>query len=182
MKMKIDPRKTLRRISACVGLILATSPISLATAGQISGMDGMDLVGEARMQALFWKVYDARLYAPGGMWSEKPPFALSLTYLRDLQGDKIAERSIQEIRKQGFTDELTLARWFEELMRIIPDVSDQNEIVGLADDNAHTQFYLDGELIGEIRDPDFTRAFFSIWLGEETSEPEFRNKLLGESS
>ena len=179
--MKTDSRETLRRLCACFGLILAVSPISLANAVQISAMDGMNLVGEARMQVLFWKVYDARLYAPGGLWSEKSPFALSLTYLRDLQGDKIAERSIQEMRKQGFSDELTLARWFEELTLIIPDVGAQNEIVGLADDKAHTRFYLDGEFIGEIREPDFTRAFFAIWLGENTSEPEFRGQLLGEN-
>ena len=127
--MKIDSKRTLRRLYACVGLIIAVSPISLATAGQISATDGMDLVGEARMQVLFWKVYDARLYAPGGLWSERTPFALSLTYLRDLHGNKIAERSIQEMRKQGFSDELTLARWFEELTLIIPDVGEQNEIV-----------------------------------------------------
>ncbi len=180
--MKTYSRKTLRRLCASAGLILAASHLSLATAGQISAMDGMDLVGEARMEVLFWKVYDARLYAPGGSWSERTPFALSLTYLRDLQGDKIAERSIQEMRKQGFSDELTLARWYGELALIIPDVGDQNEIVGLADENAHTRFYLDGELIGEIKEPDFTRAFFAIWLGEKTSEPEFRDQLLGENS
>ena len=70
----------------------------------------------------------------------------------------------------------------ELLASIIPDVSDQNTIVGVADAQANTRFYLDGELIGEIREPDFTRAFFSIWLGERTSEPELRDQLLGGQS
>ncbi|MEM1143964.1 MAG: chalcone isomerase family protein [Pseudomonadota bacterium] len=142
----------------------------------------MDIVGEARMQVLFWNVYDAKLYAPGGAYSAASPFALSLTYLRDLQGDQISERSIEEMRKQGFADEITLARWFDKLSLIIPDVGDQNEIIGLADEYAHTRFYLDGTFIGEIKEPGFTRAFFDIWLGERTSEPALRDRLLGGES
>ena len=45
------------------------------------------LVGEARMTYLFWKVYDARLYAPEGKWQPTQPFALELKYLRKLKVD-----------------------------------------------------------------------------------------------
>ena len=167
-----------------LGLALTLGAPSLLLAGNsvIPDLETMELVGKARMKVLFWNVYDAQLYAPGGRWSGDGSYALSLTYLRDLYGEKIAERSIQEMRKQGFSDESTLERWFELLASIIPDVSDQNTIVGVADAQANTRFYLDGELIGEIREPDFTRAFFSIWLGERTSEPELRDQLLGGQS
>ena len=33
--------------------------------------------------------------------------------------------------------------------------------------------------VGRIADPDFSRAFFGIWLNEETSVPDLRRKLLG---
>jgi len=41
------------------------------------------------------------------------------------------------------------------------------------------RFYFNGQPIGEIDDPEFTRAFFGIWLDPRTSRPEFRKRLLG---
>jgi hypothetical protein len=162
------------------GVLLLGLPAGVfASAAEIDEIADMQSVGEARMQVLFWRVYDARLLAPEGRWDAAEPFALSLTYLRSLDGEKIAARSIQEIRGQGFTDEATLARWYEVLARIIPDVQERNEIVGVAGADGATRFYLDGALIGEIREPAFTRAFFAIWLGERSSEPALRDQLLG---
>ena len=180
--MNIPLINSLRAALVAASVTLASTPVLFANPAKIPALGAMDVVGEARMQALFWNIYDAQLYAPGGIWSEDGAYALSLTYLRDLQGRKIAERSVQEMRKQGFSDERTLARWYELLADIIPDVGDQDEIVGLADESAHTRFYLDGQLIGEIREPAFTRAFFAIWLGENTSEPKLRDQLLGNRS
>lgn len=175
-------RNGLRTAALSAVVLIASTPLLSANTGNIAALESMELVGEARMQVLFWNIYDAQLYAPDGKWSPDDSYALSLTYLRDLQGLKIAERSIQEMRKQGFSDERTLARWYEILASIIPDVGDQSEIVGLADENAHTRFYLDDQLIGEVAEPAFTRAFFGIWLGDKTSEPEFRNQLLGDQA
>ncbi|MEO0437657.1 MAG: chalcone isomerase family protein [Pseudomonadota bacterium] len=171
--------KSLRAALFAVTCLMADVVMAVVNGPDIDPLDDMELVGKARMQVLFWDVYDAQLYAPGGIWNDGDPFALSLTYLRSLQGVKIAERSIAEIRKQGFSDERTLARWYENLIAIIPDVANSDEIIGVADDNAHTQFYLDGRFIGEIREPAFTRAFFAIWLGAKSSEPRFRDRLLG---
>lgn len=139
----------------------------------------MDTIGEARMQVLFWDIYDARLLAPGGRFDNSEPFALSLTYLRNLEGEKIAARSIEEMRKQGWSDEAALDRWYRSLVDIIPDVRESDEIVGVADDRGFTRFYLDGSPIGEVLEPEFTRAFFDIWLGEKSSEPRLRDQLLG---
>jgi hypothetical protein len=33
-----------------------------------------------------------------------------------------------------------------------------------------------------LRDPEFSRRFFDIWLGEETPRPELRAQLLDETS
>ena len=41
-------------------------------------------------------------------------------------------------------------------------------------------FYKDNTEIGRIKDPAFSVAFFNIWLGDKTSAPELRRKLLGE--
>jgi hypothetical protein len=166
-------------------LLLATVSLSvlpsrlLASGLPIADLDGMQTVGEARMRVLFWDVYDARLLAPEGSYRDDKPFALALTYLRALDGEKIAARSIEEMRRQGVSDEAALARWYVRLAQIIPDVAESDEIVGLAAADGSTRFFLDGEPIGRVEEPGFTRAFFSIWLGEATSEPRLREQLLG---
>lgn len=159
---------------------------TLAATGAWADMDvaarhvpDADLVGKARLKVLFWKVYDAELYAPNGDWSADEPFALSLNYLRKLEGEQIAKRTIVEMRKQGFEDEVTLARWFDDMRSIIPDVEKNTRITGVADDDQNTLFYSKGKLIGEIKDPLFTQKFFDIWLSEKSSQPKMRNKLLG---
>ncbi|MFT4993526.1 MAG: hypothetical protein ACI965_000546 [Paraglaciecola sp.] len=138
------------------------------------------LVGQARLKVLFWNVYDAKLYAAAGVWSSEMPFALSLKYLRDLDGADIAKRSIDEIRQQGFDDEQAMARWYDTLLKIIPDVSDASTIIGLRNAEGGTILYHNNQLIGEVAEPLFGRWFFNIWLGEKTSEPKLRSKLLGE--
>ncbi|MEO1078816.1 MAG: chalcone isomerase family protein [Pseudomonadota bacterium] len=161
-------------------LCLITLPsLSAARSADIDELEGMRAVGTARMQVLFWKVYDATLLAPQGEFQSEEPFALSLTYLRKLDGEKIAARSIEEMRKQGLDDEERLGRWYDLLANIIPDVNARDEIVGLAAEDGSTRFFLHGEPIGSVDEPGFTDAFFAIWLGEQTSEPELRNQLLG---
>jgi hypothetical protein len=169
-------------LSATVAFSAVLSPWLHASGGPVPALEAMEVVGEARMQVLFWQVYDARLFSPEGRYSGEAPFALSLTYLRELDGERIAERSVEEIRKQGFRDEVTLARWFELLRDIIPDVGEDDEIVGVADASGHTRFYLNGSAIGVVPEPEFTRRFFDIWLGERSSEPAFRDRLLGMAS
>ena len=136
-------------------------------------------IGSARMTYLFWDVYDATLYAPNGIWHEDQPYALSLTYLRDLEGEAIAKRSIEEIREQGFEDNEKLHQWQELMVSLFPNVSDQSNITGIRSQQGFTHFYHNGELIGSIEDPLFTIHFFNIWLGEKTSEPKLRKALLG---
>ena len=49
---------------------------------------------------------------------------------------------------------------------------------GVRDARGHTLLF-DGEaLLGAVDDPAFTRAFFDIWLGERTSRPALRERLL----
>lgn len=153
--------------------------LAMARSADITELKGMRTVGAARMQVLFWKVYDAKLLAPRGEYRSDEPFALSLTYLRKLDGDKIAARSIEEMRRQGLDDEEKLGRWYDLLSGIIPDVNATDEIVGLAAEDGSTRFFLHGEPIGRVEEPGFTDAFFAIWLGEQTSEPELRSQLLG---
>ena len=138
-------------------------------------------VGTGRLTYLFWDVYDATLYAPKGEWSREKPFALTLHYLRHLDGHAIADRSVQEMRQQGFDDEVRLATWHTQMQDIFPDVQDGTKLTGIFVPGGATEFYLGDQHIGAIHDPMFGQWFFNIWLSEYTSEPQLRRKLLGHS-
>ena len=135
-------------------------------------------VGEAVLKYLFCGVYRVELFATPAGWRPDAPFALTLNYLRDLAGADIVDRTISEMRGQGFSDEKTLADWRSRLLTIFPDVSEGTRLTGVRDSDGKTIFYLNGTKIGEIDDPSFTRPFFDIWLGEKTSEPALRRALL----
>lgn len=136
-------------------------------------------VGEGRLTYIVWDVYDATLYAPEGAWSDNKPFALQLSYLRSFKGKKIADRSAEEIRGQGFTDEVKIATWHAQMSKIFPDVNEGVSLTGVYTYTGETIFYRDNTKIGRIKDPKFSKAFFGIWLNEKTTAPNLRRKLLG---
>ena len=136
-------------------------------------------VGEARLSVLFWDIYDAELVAPQGKYSEDAPFALSLKYLRDFEGDDIASRSVDEMRKLGMTDEIKLAKWYQKMQQLFPDVKEGQTITGVVDAQQVSHFFIDEQSLGQVNDKEFSQWFFNIWLSEKTSEPKMRAKLLG---
>ena len=137
------------------------------------------LVGQGRLTVFLWDVYDAFLYAPGGQWRPDQPFALKLSYLRRLYGQKIAERSTIEMRGQDFKDEEKLALWDEQMRRFFPDVDEGTSLTGIYTADGRSLFFFDNQEIGIFDDPEFGRQFFGIWLNESTSEPDLRQQLLG---
>jgi Chalcone isomerase-like len=137
------------------------------------------IVGSGKLTFAFWDIYEATLYAPRGILKPDITIALSLEYKRAFSGKDIASRSVEEMRGQGFSDEARLAVWQKEMERIFPDVSEGTVLSALFIPGGATTFYHDDQLIGAVMDTEFTRQFSAIWLGEKTSEPELRKKLLG---
>lgn len=137
------------------------------------------LVGEARLSMYFWDIYDASLVASNGQFKQGEPFAFSLTYLRDFDGKDIASYSVDEMRKLGMVDEMKLAKWYQTMLEIFPDVKEGETITGIVDQGKSSHFFVGDQLLGLVHDEEFSVWFFSIWLSERTSEPEMRMKLLG---
>lgn len=139
------------------------------------------LSGSGRLRFLAFNVYDARLWAQAAVAPEQwaaAPLALELQYLRRLDGKSIAERSLQEMKRQGEIAADTAQRWLAEMRRLFPDVSAGDRITGLHLPGEGARFYFNGQLQGEVRDPEFSRWFFGIWLAPQTSEPAMRQQLL----
>ncbi|MEM9468943.1 MAG: chalcone isomerase family protein [Pseudomonadota bacterium] len=136
-------------------------------------------VGKGRLTWMFWDVYDVTLFAPKGQFEDEPPFALSLTYLRKLDGKEIADRSAEEMRRLGMNDEVKLATWHNQMRQIFPDVSKGKRLTGVYNRDKVSIFYEDGKEIGRIQDSEFGSYFFDIWLAKETKKPTLRAQLLG---
>ncbi|RXE96726.1 chalcone isomerase family protein [Pseudoalteromonas sp. PS5] len=162
-------------------LLLLLSKLATASENVIANfIENPKQVGQtSRMTYLFWDVYDASLFATQGNFSATQPFALKLQYLRSLNGEDIAKRSLEEMQKQGFNDAELGDQWLTIMNNIFPDVKDETVLLGIKTAQDHTLFYHNDELIGEVKDPAFTTWFFNIWLGEKTTEPQMRNELLG---
>lgn len=167
-------------------LILAIAAFALLAPGNANATEYIEKyipqaekVGEGRLTYLFWNIYDAALFAPEGAWQKEKPYALKLSYLMDIEGKKIADRSAEEMRNQNLANEVEIATWHSQMKRIFPDVSEGTILTGVYTQNGDTVFYKDGSEIGRIQDPKFSEAFFGIWLNKQTSSPDLRRKLLG---
>ncbi len=153
----------------------APTPVaqSLSTARQF---------GQARLTVYGFNIYDVKLWASDGFAVANyaaEPFALELRYLRSFKGAMIAERSLIEMRRLGAISDEKAARWLDNMKKTFPDVKKGDELIGFHKPDGTASFTLNGKTIGEVRDEEFTRLFFGIWLSPNTSEPKMRKQLLG---
>jgi hypothetical protein len=142
------------------------------------------LRGTARLRFLGMHIYDAKLWAKDGFAPEafdRHPLALELIYGRSLVGSMIAERSLKEMKRVAEVPADRADRWLGEMKKLFPDVKEGDRITGVLKPAEAARFYVNGRFRGEVRDAEFARAFFGIWLSERTSEPEMRSALIGRS-
>lgn len=169
----------LRTLLALSVLLLYTSE-SLANEKIHDKVPNASVVGRGNLSYAFWDIYEATLYAPEGRFDYQKPFALSIEYFHAIDGKDIADESVQEMRRQGFDDEVKLAAWYAQMKSIFPDVEDRTVLSAIFTPGLQTTFYNGTKPIGSIKGDDFGKVFFDIWLGEKTSEPELRRALLGQ--
>lgn len=140
---------------------------------------GMEKVGSASLNKLFFHVYDATLYAPGGKYEADKKHALELTYRMDFKSKEIVDRSIDEIRHAQSIDADQEKQWRAELGKVIPDVKEGDTIRAAATPGKSIQFTHNGKATGTVTDASLVDPFMNIWLGPKTNEPSMRKKLTG---
>ena len=146
------------------------------------------LQGQGRLRFLGLRVYEARLWVPAGQAVDGDsttlplphPLALEIRYQRSMQGSQIADRSLQEMRRQGDIPEPAATRWLQAMKTLFPDVQDGTRITGVFVPGVGAQFHVDGRLRGGVDEPEFARRFFGIWLSPQTSDSKLRSALLGQ--
>ncbi|MDB5931087.1 MAG: hypothetical protein JWR60_2794 [Polaromonas sp.] len=139
-------------------------------------------IGRARLKVWGFDVYDARLWAGAGFAPANPAntaLALELAYLRDFKAEDIADRSLKEMRRSQPIGDAQANQWKAEMLRVFPDVRKGDRILGAHRPGVGASFWVNGKASDEIRDAEFSRLFFGIWLSPKTSEPSMRAALLG---
>ncbi len=144
-------------------------------------LPGYRLIGKQRLTYWGFQVYDARLWALPGFKKDNiasQPFALELAYLRDFDAIDVAERSITEMRRSATISEAQAKTWIAEMVRVYPDFKKGDRVTGINRPGVGAAYLVNGKSTGEIRDVEFARLFFGIWLSPKTSEPKLRSALL----
>jgi len=162
-------------ICLCISAAHAAPPLPPAAVAEHPGLKEL---GEGRLRFLGIHVYDTSLWTAGQVYSPLNTFALELRYAINIKGRALTERSIKEMRGQGWRDEAKLKRWEEEMDRVFPDLKPGDRLVGVSVPGKEARFYSQEKFLGTVPDPEFAQAFFGIWLDEKTSEPKLRGKLL----
>lgn len=169
-------------VSALMALMLAGASASAGAASIVEKhVPDAAVVGQGSFHYLFMHIYDIRLMAEQGEYDPKQPYALELTYQRDLDGKDIAAESIKQMRKQGWNNTEQLQSWQRQMDAIFPDVRDGTVLTGIRDASGKALFYEGEARIGVVDDPVFSDAFFGIWLSRRTTEPKLRATLLGDA-
>lgn len=176
-----------------VGAALREAGAQAAQAAQASpaappevaaALPGARLLGSGRLRVFGMRIYDARLWVGKQALPEDwtlAPNALEIVYGRKLEGRQIAERSIQEMRRQGVIASAVAERWLKHLIELIPDVGEGDRLTAVNQPGQALHLLSNGERRGEIAEADFARRFIGIWLAPQTSEPQLRAALLGKA-
>ena len=138
--------------------------------------------GTGKLTFFGLNVYDASLWVSPGFKAndfDDHAFALDLHYLRGFSAEKIAKRSIEEMQRLEKIPDPTAEQWLAKLTEELPNVKKGDRLIGVHKPGSGVTFWLNGKRSGEIRDTEFARQFFAIWLSPKTSEPKLRMALLG---
>lgn len=140
------------------------------------------LSGQTLYRYFGFAVYQIRLFVPPQFNRDdyaKSPFALELQYQRDFSGADIAERSLKEMKRASGMTDAQGALWLDKMKALFPNIKEGDKLLGIHQPGVGARFLFNGKPIGEVKDAEFSRRFFGIWLGSSTSEPALRQTLLG---
>lgn len=144
-------------------------------------LPGAQVLGSGELRLFGWRIYSARLWSTEQPLAADSPFALELTYHREISREQLVEASVREIRRLygKRVSAAQLSDWRAQMQRAFVDVTPGARITGVHLPGVGARFYAGTRLQHEVRDAEFARAFFAIWLDPRTRNPELRARLLG---
>ena len=136
------------------------------------------LVGEVNYTHLFWDLYDAKLITETGNF-DKNKFALTLKYNTKISKKSVVKETLNQLKKQKeYTDE-ELVELTTLLNNTFKKIEVGDTFIGIKE-NDTAYFYFENEKVLETEDLEFINLFFDIWLRQDSQNPAFTKKLLGQ--
>lgn len=163
----------------------AAFPSQIELGGQSLSLNGKG----TRFRAVF-KVYDLALYLEKK--TEDPRQVMAMTgaksarfvALRDIPSDQFGLSLIGGMRKNLSADHASeIIRYMDEVIQVFstePQISKGESFRMDYIPGKGTMFYLSGKQKGPtITHPDFAAAVLSIWMGDNSIDPQLKEGLLG---
>ena len=166
-------------LTASLLLVILAARLVLAAESHPLMPSALAVAPQAEFTRFGFSIYRAQLWAPEGQYKKDAPFALSLTYSRDIAGERILDASLKEMNKLGAPVEQS-GQWREQLARVLPDVKLGDTLTGIYTPGKGADFFYQNQKTGTLDDA-LAAFFFAIWLDPRTSEPELRRALIGQS-
>jgi Chalcone isomerase-like len=183
--------------SASVHRLAVLAVAGLFTMGSAYGADvpasvrqsikNAKLQGQSVLRWFGFKVYDSKLFTQADLsakevaskdqWASQP-FAIELTYARDIPGQKIAESSSEEIERLQLGSTAQRKQWADTMLKLFPNVATNDRIIGVHHPKEGAEFFHNDKPIGKIADTQFSAAFFAIWMDERSKDKTLRTALL----
>ena len=171
----------IRGISLCALMVMACMAIPANAATWRDELPQAKALGSGDLTWFGLRIYTAKLWSEQQPFNLNAPFALELTYHRRISRNQFVSTSLDEIKRlsgQQYSAE-QLKRWEGEMNRAFTDVNEGDQLIGVFVPNQGCRFYNRTQLLGQIRDPEFAKAFFAIWFDDRTKDRGLREQLLG---
>ncbi|MYM95177.1 chalcone isomerase family protein [Duganella vulcania] len=165
----------------CALLCCALASVPCRAGGWRDELPRAEALGNGELRWLGFRIYQATLWAEQRPFQPERGFALQLHYYRSISRERLVQTSLDEIQRLNGAaiDAATLAQWDKVLNRAFTDVAPGDELIGVYAPGRGMRFYNQQRLLADIDDLRLARAFFGIWLDEQTRDQGLRRKLMG---
>ncbi len=148
--------------------------------------ENLPLQGTALLRHLvFIRAYVGAFYLKNGIPAEKVLAGsvkrkLVLHYFHNIKAEAFAKATTVMIQKNTSAETFTaLQPKIDKLNNLYRDIQAGDRYQAIYNPGIGTSLALNGKPLGVIPGSDFSAAFFSIWIGENPIDKDFRDRLLG---
>jgi hypothetical protein len=155
--------------------------VAAVAAGWRQDLGDARTLGEGDLRWWGLRIYHARLIGERLPMRDHEPFALELTYYRDISREHIVAASLEEMQRLAADTPSPeqVAAWRQTLERCFVDVHEGDRLTGVYLPGRGVRFYRGDALLADVDDDAFARAFFAIWLDPRARDTRLRARLLG---
>ncbi|MCG8642734.1 MAG: chalcone isomerase family protein [Desulfobacterales bacterium] len=150
-----------------------------------AGGEVLHIKGVALLRYLiFIKAYTGAFYLPQGVDGSRAldeiPRYLVLEYRVAISAQDFADATYQKIKESVSSEEFQrIEPQINAINRLYLDVDPGDRYALTYIPGRGTQLSLNGTPLGTVEGPEFSRALFSIWIGDNPIDGYFRDRLLG---